>query len=122
MRLPAVLRQPLFVGSVLLYGAYQLNKRGLHRPLPEWLTSYLSDVLCLPVILSLALAAHQALYGRRATLPGAWVLAAWATMALWFEVLLPRWSARAVADPVDVLAYAAGALLFQRWLNRPDVR
>jgi hypothetical protein len=115
----AVLRHPLFLGSTLLYGSCQLNKRWLHWPLPTWLTSYLSDVLCLPVMLSLALAAHQLLYGRRATLPGSWVLAAWATVALWFEGLLPLWSAQAVADPWDVLAYAAGALAFHRWLNKP---
>ena len=100
--------------------AYQLNRHWLHRPLPAGLASYLTDVLFLPLALSLALAAHQTVYGRGATLPGTWVLAAWAGVALWFEGLLPRWSAQAVADPWDVLAYAAGALIFQRWLNKPD--
>ncbi|HEX8329226.1 MAG TPA: magnesium citrate secondary transporter [Hymenobacter sp.] len=119
MRALSVLRHPLFLGSALLYGSYQLNKRWLHWPLPPWLTSYLSDVLFLPLALSFALAVHQVLYGRHATLPGTWVLAAWAGVALWFEALLPRWSATASADPADVLAYAAGALIFQRWLNKP---
>ncbi|MBO2012421.1 hypothetical protein [Hymenobacter negativus] len=114
-----MLRHPLFLSSALLAGCAQLSKRWLHWPLPAWLTSYLSDILFLPLTLSLALAAHQLLYGRQATLPGSWVLAAWAVVALWFEGLLPRWSATAVADPFDVLAYAAGALLFQRWLNKP---
>ncbi|MBF9141719.1 hypothetical protein [Hymenobacter properus] len=120
MRVPAVLCHPLFGASALLYSSIQLNKRWLHWPLPAWFTSYLSDVLCLPLVLSLALAAHQLVYGRRATLPGTWVLAAWAGVALWFEALLPRWSARAVADPWDVLAYAAGAIVFHRWLNKPS--
>jgi hypothetical protein len=119
MRGPALLRQPLFWASALLYGCYQLNTRWLHWPLPHWFTSYLSDVLCLPLILCLALAAHQLVYGRRATLPGTWVLAAWGIVSLWFEVLLPRWSAQAVADSWDVLAYAVGALVFHRWLNKP---
>ena len=119
MRVPAVFCQPLFVAAALLYTGCQVNKRWLHWPLPAWLTSYLNDVLCLPVMLSLALAGHQLVYGRRATLPGSWVLAAWAGVALWFEAVLPRWSAQAVADPWDVLAYAAGALAFQRWLNKP---
>ncbi|MDB5269772.1 MAG: hypothetical protein JWP58_2812 [Hymenobacter sp.] len=117
--MPAVLRQPLFLTAALLYAGLQVNKRWLHCPLPSWLTSYLSDVLCLPVMLSLALAAHQLVYGRHQMLPGRWVLAAWASVALWFEALLPRWSAQAVADPWDVLAYAAGALAFHRWLNKP---
>jgi hypothetical protein len=114
----AVLRHPLFVGCVVLYGAYQLNHHWLHRPLPPQLTSYLRDVLCMPVMLSIALVAHQLVYGRQATLPASWVLAASAFVALWFEVLLPRWAPHAVADPWDVLAYAAGALIFQRWLNK----
>ncbi|MBU6120571.1 hypothetical protein [Hymenobacter siberiensis] len=113
-----MLRHPLFLGSALLYGGYQLNKHWLHLALPAGLASYLNDVLFLPLMLSLALAAHQTVYGRGATLPGTWVLAAWAGVALWFEGLLPLWSAQAVADPADVLAYAAGALIFQLWMNK----
>ena len=120
MRVPAVLRHPLLLGSALLAGSYQLSRRWLHWQLPGWLTSYLSDVLFLPLLLGVALAAHQLAYGRRATLPGLWVLAAWAGVALWFEEVLPLWSATAVADPWDVAAYGVGALLFQRWLNKPE--
>ena len=120
MRVPAVLRHPLFLGSALLAACYQLSKRWLHWPLPAGLTSYLNDVLFLPLMLGLALAAHQLVYGRRATLPGPWVLAAWAGVALWFEGLLPLWSPHAIADPWDVAAYAVGALGFQRWLNKSD--
>lgn len=119
MRVPSVLRHPLFLGGALVASSYQPSKRWLHWPLPVGLTSYLSDVLFLPLVLSVALAAHQLVYGRRARLPGLWVLAAWAGVALWFEGVLPRWSPQAVADPWDVLAYAAGALIFQRWLNKP---
>ncbi|MFC6222889.1 magnesium citrate secondary transporter [Hymenobacter artigasi] len=108
----------MFLGSALLYGSYQLNRHWLQIPLPAGLGSYLGDVLFLPLALSLALAAHQMVYGRHATLPGTWVLAAWAGVALWFEGLLPLWSAQAVADPWDVLAYAAGALIFQLWMNK----
>ena len=118
-QVPAGLRHPLFLASVVVYAAYQLNRRVLHWALPPWLTSYLSDVLCLPVLLSLALAAHQLAYGRRATLPATWVGAAWAGVALWFEVVWPHWSTQAVADPWDALAYAVGALGFQCWLNKP---
>ena len=119
MPLPGVLRHPLFWGCAGLYGGYQLNHYWLHQPLPPAITSYLRDLLCLPLMLGLALAAHQLVYGRQARLPASWVLAAWAAVALWFEVLLPRWAPHAVADAWDVLAYGVGALIFQRWLNRP---
>ena len=113
------LRRPLFIGAALAYGAYQLNRHWLHWPLPRLLTSHLSDLVCLPLMLSLALALHQRLVGQGATLPGAWVLAAWLSVSVWFEGLLPLWAAAAVADPLDVLAYGLGALGFHHWLNKP---
>ncbi|WP_133272816.1 hypothetical protein [Hymenobacter radiodurans] len=72
-------RHPLFVGAVLVYAAYQLNRYLLHWPLPLLLTSYLSDVACMPVILSLALAAQRRLVARSLTFvfPDLWLLAAW---------------------------------------------
>ncbi len=40
--------------------------------------------------------------------------------AVWFEGVLPLLHpAQATADWRDVLAYAAGGLVFGRWLNRP---
>ncbi len=36
-----------------------------------------------------------------------------------FEVLVPIWSQRAIADPWDVLAYLAGGLLLV-WMERFD--
>jgi hypothetical protein len=112
------LRHPLVVGAALLYAALRLNRSWLHQPLPTLASSYLGDLLCLPLLLSLALAAHRALIDQRGTLPVAWVLGAWLAVSIWFEGLLPRWSPHAVADPVDVLAYGLGAWLFHHWLNR----
>lgn len=120
MRAFAVLRHPLFVGAALLYGSYQLARHWLRWPLPPWLTSYLGDVLFLPLLLSVALMLHRVwLRNDGATLPVAWVLAAYVGVAVWFEGVLPLYSARATADPLDVLAYGVGAWVFLRWLNRP---
>ncbi|WP_052732229.1 hypothetical protein [Hymenobacter terrenus] len=114
-------RQPLFVGAVLLYGAYQLSRWVLHVPLPLVLTSYLADLAALPVLLSLALTAQRRLgnHSPSFVFPDSWLLAAWLFVSVWFEVLLPHFSAQAVADPLDVVAYALGTLAFRRWLNRP---
>jgi hypothetical protein len=106
------------VGAALLYATLRLNRGWLHQPLPPLLGSYLGDVLCLPLMLSAALALHRALICRSGTLPGAWVLAAWLAVSVWFEGLLPLWSTQATADPFDVVAYALGGLAFQRWLNK----
>ncbi|GAB2940097.1 hypothetical protein GCM10027048_00420 [Hymenobacter coalescens] len=117
----APLRQPLFVAAAAGYAAYQLLARGLHWPLPGWVTSWLADALCMPVVLTLALAVQRAGRGRpQLVLPDGWLLAAWLYVSLWFELLLPGlYPGRYTADGLDVLAYAAGTGAFRCWLNRP---
>jgi hypothetical protein len=39
---------------------------------------------------------------------------------MWFEGILPHYDARATADPLDVVAYAVGGLIFWRYMNYPD--
>jgi hypothetical protein len=116
----AEFRRPLFVGAVLLFGAQLLLRHGLGVPEPALLRAYLGDVLSMPLILTLALVAQRRLVAHSGAFvfPDSWLLLAWAYVAVWFEVLLPHFSARAVADPLDVLAYAVGTLAFRRWLNR----
>ncbi|WP_035564084.1 hypothetical protein [Hymenobacter sp. IS2118] len=113
-------RHPLFVGAGLLYLVFQLNRQVLRWPLPAVLTSYLADALAMPIMLSLALAAHRRVVARSRTfvLPDAWLLSAWAYVSVFFEVVLPYFSATAVGDPFDAVAYAVGTLAFRYWLNQ----
>ena len=89
------------------------------RAAPIWASSYADDLLCLPLVLALVLAAHRAT-GR----PPGWRLPAWHGLAvtgfyaLVFEVLLPRWRGGATADILDAAAYLAGFLVFQFLINR----
>lgn len=115
----ALWRHPLVVAAALGYATLRLVRAGLPGPLPALVTSYLADLLFMPLLLSLALTGHRLLLGRRECLPASWLAGAWLGVALWFEGLLPRWSAQAVADPLDVLAYALGTLAFHYCLNRP---
>jgi hypothetical protein len=112
------LGHPLVAAGALLYAGLRLNRHWLHHPVPSLLSAYLGDLLCMPLLLSLLLAAHRLLINRRGTLPVAWLVGAWAYVAVWFEGLLPLWSPQAVADPLDVVAYALGTWAFHHWLNR----
>ena len=114
-------RRVWLAAGTLIYVLLYLNKRWLHQPLSELVTSYLADVLALPLTLSAALWLLRHMYFRQPdfTLPGSWVVATWAGWSLWFEGVLPRLQPQATADVGDVLAYALGGWLFWRWLNVP---
>jgi len=117
-----IARAPLLAVVVLLYALLYTNRHWLHWPLPTIITSYLADVLALPLILSGALWLMRHVYFRRIdfTLPHTWVVSAWAGISIWFELLLPHFQPRtATADGFDILAYALGGLIFWRWLNSP---
>jgi hypothetical protein len=87
---------------------------------PDWASAHADDLLVMPLVLTAVLAAHR-LAGRPADwiLPLAHSLPVLAAYSVFFEVLLPRWDARATADGADVLAYAAGWLVHRILLNVP---
>ena len=90
---------------------------------PGWVSSYGDDFLCLPLVLSVVLTAHRlSIRSSRFTLPGFHGLLAVVLFGLLFEGILPLAGARAVADPLDVLMYLAGFLVFQAGLNQPTWR
>ena len=88
--------------------------------LPGWLDSWGDDLLCLPLVLTMALAVHR-LAGRPADwiLPWSHALAVLVLYAVLFELVLPRTAIVAVADPLDVAAYLVGGVLFLVLLNVP---
>jgi hypothetical protein len=106
---------------MLAYSFLYANRHWLHWPLPVLVTSYVADVLALPLLLSAALWLMRHIYFGRPdfSLPVSWIVATWAGLSLWFELLLPRFRLHATADGFDVLAYALGGLIFWRWLNSP---
>lgn len=125
MKWPRELRHPVFVVGTLLYLLVAARKYGgplfSHWPLPDVVRFHLADLLALPLELTLALFVMRRWYFRRPSfvLPAAWIVSTWVVFAVWFEVVLPLFDRRATADPLDVVAYGVGGLIFWRWLNRP---
>lgn len=104
----------------MLYGLYKAARFFYWFAFPAWVTAYLADLVCLPIILTLTLVVQRRLTRNLAfTFPDSWLVGAWLYVAVVFELLMPHWSARYVPDPLDVVAYAVGTLAFRRWLNRP---
>ncbi|SDL36189.1 hypothetical protein SAMN05421823_105298 [Catalinimonas alkaloidigena] len=113
---------PLFLAAAALFGLHQFLQKGLRLAIPL-LDNYLDDLLCLPVVLSLALVALREGVVRQPTytLSTRQVVFATAYFALAFEVVIPHFHAGYTADLLDVVMYALGAWGFLRWLNRPAV-
>ncbi|MEJ8802558.1 hypothetical protein [Pontibacter sp. H249] len=112
-----VLQHPLFIACLLLFCLNQvLENNGVY----VWpLHTHLDDFLCLPLTLTIILAAERVYFQNPAfILPKRYLVIAAVLFSLMFEVILPLFAARYTADPWDVIAYAAGALLFQLSINR----
>ncbi len=83
---------------------------------------YLDDLLALPVILTVAVAAQRQWLYRNSfyTLTKIQVIFAVVYVSVLFEGILPAFSVKYTRDVWDMVAYILGAMLFYRFLNRPE--
>jgi hypothetical protein len=105
----------LLASSAYLVNRFLLSWLGL----PQYKIPYLNDVLCLPVTLTLALFLQQQIFpaSARERLNPAQVLFAFLYVSFFFEGLLPALADRYTRDWLDVVAYAAGGLIFYYGFN-----
>ena len=89
---------------------------------PPPISWYFEDVIALPIILGIALAAIQSLrtnwrnYTIR--LRDLWVIVV--LFSVHFELIMPSISAKHTQDPVDVICYLFGAMFFMLLMNKPN--
>jgi len=110
-------RQPFFLVAL---GIYLLNRYLLGWVgLGAYKIPYLNDVLCLPVVLTLALWLQQRLFPQsaRQRLNGAQVVFTFIYFAVFFEGILPALSDRYTRDYWDIVAYAVGGFIFYFLFN-----
>ena len=115
-----LLLHPLFL---LAIGLYLLNRFLLSVVgLSQFQIPYLNDILCLPVVLTLALWLQQKLFpgSYRQRFLAAQVLFTVFYIAVFFEGILPTFSSRYTRDYWDILAYAAGGLYYYFLVNPPS--
>lgn len=108
------MKRRLFIGMLLTYLVLLVSKKtGLF--FPELINSYLSDLLCIPLVLSIARYAIAYWINDACFQLNRWHMAFTSiAFALVFELILPKFSTVYTADPFDALAYGIGALLFDR--------
>ena len=81
--------------------------------LPEWVTSYGNDFLCMPIVFSICLkAVHLIKKDQSIRLDLVTIITLTTFYAVYFEWYLPKVEPRYTADWLDVVMYFTGALLF----------
>ena len=111
------LKHTLFISAAILTTANEIIERsGYSIP---YLNSYLDDLACFPVVLTIGLAFLRWMQRSRSyVLSKAQVVLAVIYFSVVFEGILPAVSENYTRDPLDVIAYSAGAFLFWRYINR----
>lgn len=104
-----------YIFSLICFGIFLLNLgfQYLQVSLPVFFTSWLNDLLCLPVVLgicSFCINSYSKNKPVRISLFSALSLAV--LYSIYFEVYLPKITERYTADIIDVLLYFTGAVLF----------
>ena len=116
-RMKSPIFSPFFSISVFLYLIVRISRYGFFD-LPVFINSYLTDFLCMPIILTLSLVGVRWIKKiPEFILSPVMIFGMTGFYALLFEVILPQYSSKYTQDPIDFILYFCGALLYW-FLNR----
>ena len=112
------LRNPFLIVAILLYCVSKIL-RYFELIIPI-INNYLADLVCLPIVLSLALAFQRTfiLQNSNYRLRNWQIIFAFILFSVVVEGIVPLYSQKYTADGMDIIAYAAGAFVFYRWMNK----
>lgn len=102
----------LFIIALLAYAFVRLARLNLYA-IPDWINSYLSDLVCMPIVLTLALVGVR--FFKRLPqyqLTSGMVFGLTVGYSIYFEWALPGASSAYTADGLDVLFYFIGATVY----------
>lgn len=111
-----ILLHPIYVLAIGLAALNQLlEHNGIFTP---FIHCYLDDFLCFPIVLSTGLASYRVAYPWYRL--GPWhIWPLFCFIVVFFEMYLPQTSIRYTSDPLDVIFYLLGILVFQKVINTP---
>lgn len=112
------LKHPVFLICLVLAVANQLLEKvfGVFVPMVH---SYLDDLLCMPIVLTLGLAAYRIVIPSYRLKP-MHMISVLVLYSAYFEYYLPQVSNTATSDAWDILMYVIGLTVFSYFINRPD--
>jgi hypothetical protein len=110
---------PIAQVAFLMYSAHRFILWQWAELEPWWMRNYLADVLCLPVVLSMAVLLQRLLFYRNSDyrLNKMQVIFTVVYVTVIFEGILPHFMPRYTADYFDVAAYSTGGWIYWKWMN-----
>lgn len=76
------------------------------------IVNVLNDLMALPFILICMEATMKLIYGNKFKMDLNFVMATFLTISILFEVIFPLFSKSITADPIDIVLYFIGSVLF----------
>lgn len=107
----------MFISLLIIFVLNQIVGQTPLRLL--FIRSYLDDLLCFPIVLTIVILAHRNLRpnNREYVLPVSHIILSVFLFSLLFEVVLPKVHSKFTGDVFDILAYIVGAFFFHKTLN-----
>lgn len=103
---------PLFFFMLLVYVGIHIGRMGRYT-LPQFVNNYVTDLICMPVILSMCLVGVRIIKKRPSyKLNFIMIYGMTSFYAFYFEYYLPKNSLKYTADIWDVVMYFSGATFF----------
>ncbi|MCF8276260.1 MAG: hypothetical protein K9J17_05940 [Flavobacteriales bacterium] len=109
------LSNPIFLLAVLLAAINQTLEKGFGIFLPV-IHSYLDDLLCLPIVLTLGLAVYRYFWPNY-RLTHSHTLPVLVVYSVYFEWYLPKGCLLVTSDIFDLIAYIIGWAIFNYSIN-----
>ncbi len=107
--------QPAFIVCVLAYLLVRLGRLNILDN-PIFVNNYLSDFVCMPIILTLSCVGVRVIKALpNFVLNRSMIFGMTAFYAILFEFILPTQSKLYTSDPWDVVMYFSGAILFYQF-------
>ncbi|EAZ82225.2 hypothetical protein [Algoriphagus machipongonensis] len=116
-------KNPLFIFASLAFWLNQYFEKSLGVFIPFY-HSYGDDLMAMPVVFGICLQVMRWIHPSKMELvfTKKQLFIGLLYFSIIFELVLPRVSTTYTADPLDVLCYATGTLMFFKWMNRPSLQ
>ena len=112
--------RPWFITTILVFTVHQISQKLLQIKLP-FLDNYLDPILLMPMLLHALLWERRLLFGfdDQHILPKKYIILVWIIVSILTEFIFPIWNKGFTKDPIDIVLYLIGCLIFLKFFNHP---